>query len=163
MASCSVARVWRATEAGNTGRQFAVHAASTVDLIDPIGSILGQIKPATVCCTGTLEQAVLALRFNQDQVDSINRVESEEAYQEAEAMEPQSLPEPEQHPVLNRRSFGHNATGTANLVKYMERLPNMYKDHGLQILDDKHNFIGAGGSVLALGTSSCNRRQITLR
>ena len=64
-------------------------------------------------------------------------------------MEPQSLPEPEQHPVLNRRSFGHNATGTANLVKYMERLPNMYKDHGLQILDDKHNFIGAGGSVLA--------------
>ena len=150
MASCSVARVWRATEAGNTGRQFAVHAASTVDLIDPIGSIIGQIKPATVCCTGTLEQAVLALRFNQDQVDSINRVvESEEAYQEAEAMEPQSLPEPEQHPVLNHRSFGHNASGTANLVKYMERLPNMYKDHGLQILDDKHNFIGAGGSVLA--------------
>ena len=51
--------------------------------------------------------------------------------------------------MLNHRSFGHNASGTANLVKYMERLPNMYKDHGLQILDDKHNFIGAGGSVLA--------------
>ena len=150
MASCSVVRVWRATEAGNTGRQFAVHACSTVDIIDPIGSILGQIRPASVLCTGTLDQAILALRFHQDQVESINRVvASEEAYQEAEAVEPQSVPEPEPHPVLGRRSFGHNAAGTANLLKYMERLPKLYSDHGLQILDDKNNFIGVGGSVLA--------------
>ncbi|OLQ02502.1 hypothetical protein AK812_SmicGene14669 [Symbiodinium microadriaticum] len=150
MASCSVVRVWRATEAGNTGRQFAVHACSTVDIVDPIGSILGQIRPASVLCTGALDQAVLALRFHQDQVESINRVvASEEAYQEAEAVEPQSVPEPEPHPVLGHRSFGHNAAGTANLLKYMERLPKLYSDHGLQILDDKNNFIGVGGSVLA--------------
>ncbi|CAE7345801.1 unnamed protein product [Symbiodinium sp. CCMP2592] len=150
VSSCAVARVWRCGPTGTTGRQFAVHAASVIDLLDPIGTVIGQIVPATICFTGPEECAIMVLRFNQDQMESIQKVvDSEEAYQEAAAAAPHSVPEPEADTVLNHRSFAHTMQGTTNLVTFMEKLPGLWSARGFQILNDKGGFdLGDGQVVL---------------
>ena len=142
VASCAKVRLFRAQGVTGNDRQFAVSASSTVDLLDPVGSLLGQMVPTSVAFKGFMDAALLVLRFSEKQIACVEQVK-----QKPSLFIPKELgeiPVPEvQHNVYSHRSFKQGVAGTKNIIQFMEELPKHFESRGLPFLEQGFCVVGA--------------------
>ncbi|CAE7212132.1 unnamed protein product [Symbiodinium sp. CCMP2592] len=142
VSSCARLRVFRAQTVAGNARQYAVCSTSTAELLDPLGTVLGQLTPTSIAFDGFMDAALLVIRFSEKQVACISQVGAQPNLFVAKDVG--EIPVPEvKHTIYSHRDFKPGVKGAENIVKYMSDLPSVFEKRGLKFLEQGCIRIGA--------------------